>query len=264
MRLVVDAMATLYTNPHISHLVIISNDADYRSLVQHAQSLGKFVIVFASSRHINAEYSQSADLIVFHDELIAITDAAAPKSFRDIPEGNDDISSNASRDMSVEQLAELERLLTAVHSACALGCDGARLGQKLKFLYPNFDVKAKSGTLRNWCHSLERFGLFHVEPRDHGTFAVIPHSVAMDSPFSRANLLGKIDSQSDLSRSENVTDSLGTIFVETQSESADLAADSGAVLEQPASEPPSRITSFLRRFPKLRPNMTVGEKELTR
>ncbi|MEW6219006.1 MAG: NYN domain-containing protein [Thermodesulfobacteriota bacterium] len=70
MRLVVEALATAYTYPYISHFALVASDRDYLPLINKLRELGKRIIgIGASPDTVNPIYVKSCDIFIHYSSL---------------------------------------------------------------------------------------------------------------------------------------------------------------------------------------------------
>lgn len=79
MRLVVDALSEAFTNPAISHFVILSSDRDYIPLCNKLHELNKTVIAIVVDRqNVNPMVIEAADRVEYYETLFAAPEAPPP------------------------------------------------------------------------------------------------------------------------------------------------------------------------------------------
>ncbi len=171
MRLVVDALSEAYTNPSISHFVILSSDRDYIPLCNKLHELNKTVIAIVVDRqNVNPMVIEAADRVEYYETLFAPTEAppAAP-----LPAGAPAPPADPSRDdsMATTEAAALRREYYRVLQAAIQHVEreahrsvGARVAPKMQQLRSDFEpANVGLRAFKDFVREAEREGIVKVD-----------------------------------------------------------------------------------------------------
>lgn len=70
IRLAIDALADVYTHPHLSHIVIVSSDSDFISLAQRVKQAGRFVAGIGVDGATNRFWPLACSEFKFYQNLL--------------------------------------------------------------------------------------------------------------------------------------------------------------------------------------------------
>lgn len=70
IRLAIDALADVYTHPHLSHIVIVSSDSDFISLAQRIKQAGRFVAGIGLDGATNRFWPLACSEFKFYQNLL--------------------------------------------------------------------------------------------------------------------------------------------------------------------------------------------------
>lgn len=86
IRLAIDAMADVFTHPHLSHVVIVSSDSDFISLAQRIKQTGRFVAGIGLDGATNRFWPLACSEFKFYQNLLpALGQIAKPPAAAALP-----------------------------------------------------------------------------------------------------------------------------------------------------------------------------------